>query len=272
MQPVATMENEVVSSDPPNLPIEGNSGNSTQDQHQDDKDNGPSQQAVPSFPLQRLPFEVQMLVFEQVIRKPLTTGFTHFCDLILVTDRRDKTRFKVSFSPLRVSSQRDDSVFREHEQLAKLCSASYRAIYGTSGPVILRFARSEHKVYGARDLLCLTNVTGFDNDSRLSRTVDIWHPSLHVNQTPTIDHAEVQQLFGGVQKIAFMSSEKKFSHNHWWPQELARFIDCCLDIEEFYILYQMYDVRPQNTSSNARNFRTWSETRKYLARCLSYSF
>jgi hypothetical protein len=240
-----------------------------------------SQPTLQPFPLEDLPTELQVLVFGEALQKPSLYLF----NLLMSRDPADGPE---SVSLFRLHDGQDDSPSKCLQQLALICPTSYQAFRDSvARPVTLvyqlPFRGVKHKLIidGDNDLVCLDQeVAGFRVLDRMSEThpVDaaamLWHPRNFRPDQPCFLRS-AQQALRGVSRVGMLvvpgstNPFNNYAEYPYLPEALAWFIDCCPDITEFYLIYEMYDKRPANDPSpNGNNLREW-RNRLATCRCLS---
>ncbi|OIW26679.1 hypothetical protein CONLIGDRAFT_683638 [Coniochaeta ligniaria NRRL 30616] len=194
-----------------------------------------------------LPFELQLQVWLEVLSEPSI----NFCDIKTEPIPPEYRTVAGAWHPkLRALSQsHDDSAFRHQQQLAAICPSAVRALR-----VACRGGREGRELSGRRlwidrktHILCLRSLIYPSNLSRIS-----WHCPQDL-QSPTADDSP-HPVFSGLEKVGIVYKDVVFYPRNWaFPCDgrsfgrhlnatsychiqLAFFIDCFPDIQEFFVV------------------------------------
>jgi hypothetical protein len=188
--------------------------------------------------------------------------YIHFCEAEVVTQQGEQN---LSVRPL--PSRTDDSGYLLHSQ----------ARIPISEEAFIPFPIQPMKVNGANDLLCL----------KLYDKRRLWHPK-HTRETKGMSREsrdEIKFALEGFKKIGILLNERVgrsrdrtwapfrcfrggaecthevFSHG-MCPTQIAGFVDCLEEIEEFYFVLPVHMTR-QNRTAKGVAMREWSDDREY---------
>lgn len=187
--------------------------------------------------------------------------YIHFCEAELVTRQGEQS---LSVKPF--PSRTDDSGYllnpRPHIRISE--------------EAIIPFPYQPVKVNGANDLLCL----------KLYDKRRLWHPQ-HTLETKGMSpesRDEIKYALEGFRKVGILLNERvgrsrdktwapfrcfkggqqcthEVSSHGMCPIQIAGFIDCCEEIEEFYFVLPVHMTRNNKTAKGVA-IREWSDTRK----------
>lgn len=225
--------------------------------------------AVTPFPLQLLPMELQIQVWRETICKPLI----HFLDIAVAPDTMT---WSPKLRPRACKKEKDDSGWRLQEFFSGLCLASSSAaeVWPESHRAVISLPEGIITVDGYTDLLCLGIAPGFRHH---------WYP---LDPQRPLNLPRTQAIFRGFRNIGFTlrpQSEKESAHegnpflclsercsgrrfclkDAMCPREIANFIDCCPDIEVFYLVIPLTELVAQSTTPpQPKKMRKWSRDRR----------
>jgi hypothetical protein len=237
------------------------------------------QEATHTFRLQKLPLEIQILVWKQVAPRP----YIHFCR-VTSTGLHTTGNAGATLAPILNSLDTGDSGWRIQKELSGICVSSRMAMaVPRSRKAMIAYRGVNVVVDGCNDILCLGGSFFF-----MSQWFMTDHPRLGYR---LLDHEAAQQIFQNFQNIGHkegggatwtnillqcsrdliggsMAGCADFHHQYpehsACPLEMAALIDSCPNIRMYYTVINFSLVTFLNTPEPG-DLQDWFKARESLA-------
>lgn len=197
-----------------------------------------------TFPLLKLPVELQINIFTEALIKPAI----NFCTLKAHPAMTSPGSFDFEMAPC--LKRDDDSAYLYYEEIQKTCEAAATAV---------RLAKKF-------DLLCIAKDTTYRRRRYLNPTLYHWKELRQRNDQA--EHKRIQALFHGHGSVGislsfygkaspeFDCNLRDILHESFCPSEVAAFMDLFPDLKEFYLVLGMR-VKPGSVA--ARCMWKWTD-------------
>lgn len=240
---------------------------------------GPASGPVTTFYLQRLPPELQLAIFDAALIKPsihfFKAGFKW---------NATSTQWHIKYDQFRKAV--DKSGYRYQEKLARVCPTAERAVNNShTVPALIPFRRHPGRVDGAVDLLILKGFALYNRGGKDHLGFLPTRPGLPAPQPNMANYTALRRDFKDFRNIGLAVTRDILrgpgtgnpfrcrrapvctipgtGHGEFGmcPREIAGFIDCCPNIEEFCLVYSS---RTQPGTHTARQVQDWFRNRKSI--------